>query len=90
MIRNRGRRFRQKKIRQELRKPILDKEKKIDLYPQWKPQQGVREKEEEGEAYLSEGEDGRQYIKLRMKQTIGRNRKEAEEIRRPEGEGEEH
>ena len=36
--------------------------------------------EEEGEEYLSEGEDGRPYIKLRRKQTIGRNKKEAEEM----------
>ena len=78
-----------KMIRQELRRPVLDKEKKIDFYPQWKPQQGVRE-EEEGEEYLSVGEDGRPYIKLRRKQTIGRNRKKAEEICRPEGEREEY
>ena len=63
----------QEKIRQELRRHVLDKEKKIDIYPQWKPQQGVREEEEEGEEYLSEGEDGRPYIKLRSKQTRGRN-----------------
>ena len=30
----------QEKIRQELKRPVLDKEKKIDVYPQWKPQQG--------------------------------------------------
>ena len=70
----------QEKIRQELKRPALEKEKRIDFYPRWKPQQGVREEEEEGEEYLSKGEDRRPYIKLRRKQTIGRNRKEAEDI----------
>ena len=60
------------------------------MYPQWKPQQGVREEEEEGEEYLSEGEDGRPCIKQGRKQTIGKNRKETEEICKPEGEGEEY
>ena len=49
----------QEKILQEQRRPVLEKEKKIDFYSQWKPQQGVREEEEEGEDYLSEGEEGR-------------------------------
>ena len=43
--------------RQEQRRPVLDKEKKIDFYPQWKPQQGVREEEKEAEHHLSEVED---------------------------------
>ena len=37
----------QVEVRQELRKPVLDEEKKIDFHLQWKPQQEVREKEEE-------------------------------------------
>ena len=80
----------QEKIRQELRRPVLDKEKKIYFFPQWKPQQGVREEEEDGEEYLSEGEVKRPYIKLRKKQTIGRNRKETKEICIPVGDGEEY
>ena len=39
---------------------------------------------------MFEREDGRLYIILRRKQTIGRNRKVAEEICKPEGEGEEY
>ena len=38
-----------KETRQEPRRPVLDREEKIDFYPQWKPQQGVREEKEEGE-----------------------------------------
>ena len=80
--------------RQEPRRPVLDREEKIDFYPHWKQQEGVREEkkegeqrhkgrgytesqreekmqerrkenqvEEDGEEYLSEGEDGRPYIK---------------------------
>ena len=78
------------KVRQELRKPVLDKEKKIDFYPQWKPQQGVREEEEEGKEYMSEGEDVRPCIKLRKKRTTGRNRKEAVEKCVAVGDGEEY
>ena len=40
------------KSREEGRKPILDEEKKIDFFPQWKPQQGVIEETEEEEEYL--------------------------------------
>ena len=47
----------QEETRQEQRRPVLEKEKKIDFYPKWKPQQGVREEEKEGEEYLSEVED---------------------------------
>ena len=35
--------------RQEPRRPVLDREEKIDFYPKWKLQQGVREEKEEGE-----------------------------------------
>ena len=45
---------------------------------------------EEWKENLSEGEDGRPYIKRRRKQAIGRNKKEAEEMCRSEGEGEEY
>ena len=42
---------RMEEARQEPRRPVLDREEKIDFYPQWKQQQGVREermgKEEE-------------------------------------------
>ena len=34
---------------QEQRRPVLDKEEKIDFYPQWKQQQRVREEKEERE-----------------------------------------
>ena len=37
-----------------------DKGKKVDLFPQWKPQQGVVEEPEEVEEYLSVREDGRE------------------------------
>ena len=47
-------------------------------------------KKRKGKNTCPKGEDGRPYIKLRRKQTIGRNKKEAEEICRPEGEGEEY
>ena len=35
--------------RQEQRRPVLDKEEKIDFYPQWKQQQELREEKEERE-----------------------------------------
>ena len=38
----------QEEITQKQRRPVLDKEKKIDFYQQWKIQQGVREEEEKG------------------------------------------
>ena len=39
----------QGQARQEPRRPVLDRDEKIDLFPQWKPQQGVREEKEEEE-----------------------------------------
>ena len=35
--------------RQEPRRPVLDREEKIDFYPQWKQQPGVTEEKKEGE-----------------------------------------
>ena len=47
------------------------------------------QEEREWEEYLSEGEDGRPCIKWRRTETIGRNKKKAEKMCRPEVEGEE-
>ena len=63
------------KPREEQRKPVLDEGKKIDFFPQWKPQQGVVEETEKEEEYLSVGEDGRPYIALRKKQEIGQEQR---------------
>ena len=50
------------KAREGRRKIVQDEGKKVDFFPQWKPQQGVVEEPEEEEEYLSLGEDGRPYI----------------------------
>ena len=59
----------------ERRKTVLDEGKKVDFFPQWKPQQGVVEEPEEEEEYLSIGENGRPYIAFRKKQEIRREEK---------------
>ena len=50
------------------RKTIMGEEEKIDFFPQWQPPQGVVEETEEGEQYMTTGEDGRPYIAVRMRQ----------------------
>ena len=46
----------------------MGEEEKIDFFPQWQPLQGVVEETEEGEQYMTTGEDGRPYIAVRMRQ----------------------
>ena len=54
--------------RQELRRPVLDREEKIDFYPQ----QGVREDKEEGE----QGHKGRGYTESQRKEEMQERREE--------------
>ena len=65
--------------REEGRKPVLDEEKKGDIFPKWQPQLGVVEDNEEEEGYLTVGADGRPYIALKRKQEIRKDKKEATE-----------
>ena len=54
------------------RKHVLEEEKNVDFFPKGQPQLVVIEENEEEEAYLTVGEDGREdgrpYIPLRRKQ----------------------
>ena len=44
--------------KEQQRKPFPNEEKKLDFFPQWKPQQGVIGETKEEEEYLALGEDG--------------------------------
>ena len=46
---------------------VKEKEGRIYFFPTWKPAQGVKNNAEEGEQYMTIGEDGRPYIAVRRK-----------------------
>ena len=70
------------KGKEKLRRTVLDKEKKINFYPQWKQQQGVREEKEERERQ----HEGRGYIESRREEEMQERREENQ----VEEEGEEY